>query len=114
MAMTVLVTQRAPDRVRGFLASCMCEVAPGVYVSSTMNKAVRTRVWTVLQRWFVLGSDASVLMVWVDRGAAAGLGLAALGTPRYDAHEFQALTLVRRDSTRAERSSLTTEDEVPF
>jgi len=94
MAMTVLVTRNAADRVRGFLASCMCEVAPGVYVSGTMNKAVRTRVWTVMQRWFVLGRPQSASGAWSPPpwnaalrggGVAGGLtGPARIDTGRKD------------------------------
>lgn len=43
MAMTVIVVTALPDRFRGFLASCMLEIAPGVFTSPNMNKAVRVR-----------------------------------------------------------------------
>jgi CRISPR-associated endoribonuclease Cas2 subtype I-E len=43
--MTVVVTRNVPDRYRGFLASCMLELAPGVYTSPHMNQSVRERVW---------------------------------------------------------------------
>ena len=44
MPMTVLVTRNAPMRYRGFLASCMLELAAGVYTSPRMTRAVRERV----------------------------------------------------------------------
>lgn len=44
MSVTLIVTRNAPDRFHGFLASCMLEVAPGVYVSPRMGRAVRERV----------------------------------------------------------------------
>ena len=42
--MTVVVTRNVPGRYRGFLASCMLEVAPGVYTNPGMTRAVRERV----------------------------------------------------------------------
>ncbi|MEO0813153.1 MAG: type I-E CRISPR-associated endoribonuclease Cas2e, partial [Myxococcota bacterium] len=38
--MTVIVTRNVPMRFRGFLASCMLEIAPGVYTSPGMNRGV--------------------------------------------------------------------------
>ena len=111
MAMTVLATRNASDRIRGFLASCMCVVGPGLYVSANMSKRVREQVWRLMERWHPLGSEVSILMVWSDRKEASGLGLAALGSPPYDAVSLQSLAVVRRDSTGAELRSLTTEDE---
>lgn len=47
--MTLAVTRDVAARFRGFLASCMLEIAPGVYTSPKMNRAVRERVWSVVQ-----------------------------------------------------------------
>ena len=59
--MTVVVTRNVVDRFRGFLASCMLEVAPGVYTAPRMNAAVRNRVWLVMEEWFgQLGGGAFV------------------------------------------------------
>jgi CRISPR-associated protein Cas2 len=59
--MTVLVTRDLAPRFRGFLASCMLEVAPGVYTSPKMTRAVRERVWQVIQDWFAeLGGGSEV------------------------------------------------------
>ena len=51
MPMTVVVTNNVPNRFRGFLASCMCEIAPGGYTAPRLTKAVRERVWAVLESW---------------------------------------------------------------
>ena len=67
MAMTVIVTRNAPDRMRGFLASCSCEISPGVYTAPRMCKAVRERVWSVIEHWYGLVDDCSVTMTWIDR-----------------------------------------------
>ena len=45
MPMTVIVTRNVEDRYRGFLASCMLEIAPGVYTGPRMTPGVRDRVW---------------------------------------------------------------------
>ena len=44
--MTVVVTRDVESRYRGFLASAMLEVAPGVYVSPDLSNGVRERIWT--------------------------------------------------------------------
>lgn len=46
--MTVVVTRDVAPRIRGFLASCMIEIAPGVYTSPRLSTAVRERVWAVI------------------------------------------------------------------
>ena len=51
MPMCVIVTRDVPARFRGFLASCMLEIAPGVYTQPDMSVSVRERVWTVLSDW---------------------------------------------------------------
>ena len=67
MSMTVVVTRNVPDRFRGFLASCMLELAPGVYASPRMSKGVRDRVWRVCDEWQdELPLDGGILMSWKD------------------------------------------------
>ena len=39
MPMCVIVTRDVPARVRGFLASCMLEIAPGVYTTPFVSPA---------------------------------------------------------------------------
>jgi len=51
--MTVVVTRNVSGRTRGFLASCMLEVAPSVYCAPRMSKGVRDRVKSVLDDWFL-------------------------------------------------------------
>ena len=61
--MTVVVTRNVPDRYRGFLASCMLEIAPGVYTSPNLSRAVRERVWAVCCDWAgELPDDGGVLI----------------------------------------------------
>ncbi|MCP2899144.1 type I-E CRISPR-associated endoribonuclease Cas2e, partial [Salmonella enterica subsp. enterica serovar Typhimurium] len=66
MSMTVVVTRNISSRVRGFLASAMLELAPGVYSAPRISPAVRDRVWDVLKDWFPNERDASLIMIWQE------------------------------------------------
>lgn len=96
MPMTVVVTRDVADRYRGFLASVMPEVAPGVYVSPDLSRAVRDRVWTVLEDWWGGMPGGSVVMTWRDGAAAGGLGLAMLGTPPVTLADLDGVLVVYR------------------
>jgi CRISPR-associated protein Cas2 len=90
--MTVVVTRNVPDRYRGFLASCMLELAPGVYTSPHMTAAVRDRVWTVCCEWAgVLPEDGGVLMTWTDKARPSGQALRMLGWPKKELVEHDGL-----------------------
>ncbi len=103
--MTVVVTRNAPDRYRGFLASCMLELAPGVYTSPEMSPAVRERVWAVCCEWAgALPSDGGVLMTWREKQMPGGQAVLTLGWPRKELTELDGVWLDRR-----EIGSLTTE-----
>jgi CRISPR-associated protein Cas2 len=103
--MTVVVTRNVPDRYRGFLASCMLELAPGVYTSPYMNQSVRERVWAVCCEWAgVLPDDGGVLMTWQEKKEPSGQAVQVLGWPKKDLVEIDGMWL-----DRAESSSLTTE-----
>ena len=82
MPMTVVITRDVEARYRGFLASAMLEVAPGVYVSPDSSAGVRERIWKVLQDWFRSLGNGAVPMIWRDRTAAGGVALRHLGDPR--------------------------------
>lgn len=80
-----------------------------------MNRAVRERVWLVMERWFPLGGDFSILMTWPDKAAAGGLAISALGTPAYEIVDLYDFSLVRTDLDGDEKRSLKIEDEtIPF
>jgi CRISPR-associated protein Cas2 len=103
--MTVVVTRNVPDRYRGFLASCMLELAPGVYTSPEMSEAVRDRVWTVCCEWSgALPDDGGVLMTWRDKTKPGGQAVLVLGWAKKDLVELDGVWL-----DRCERSSLTNE-----
>ena len=82
--MTVVVTRDVAPRFRGFLASAMLEIGPGVYTAPRMNAAVRQRVWTVMQEWFGVVGGGSILMTWTDSQAVGGQQIAVLGAPSYE------------------------------
>ena len=81
MALVTIVTRDVADRFRGFLASVMLEVAPCTYVSPRMSKGVRERVWRVMTDWHMAQPCGSIVMIWHEREATGGVGLAQLGTP---------------------------------
>ena len=83
MPMTVVITVNVPMKYRGFLASCMLEIAPGVYSHPKMTAGIRTRVWDVLKKWFYEQIiSGSVLMIWADSSMPGGQGVLCLGLPQ--------------------------------
>jgi CRISPR-associated protein Cas2 len=107
--MTVVVTRNVPDRTRGFLASCMCEIAPGVYTSPKMTVGVRERVWEVLEEWFSGDPEHGIVMTWGDKSLPGGQAVRTLGTPQVDLTSRDGVFLARRDLTGSEVGSLITE-----
>lgn len=93
--MTVVVTRNVSDRIRGFLASSMLEIGPGIYVGARLTVAVRNRVWGVLESWFP-ETDASIVMVWDDRSVPGGHAVKVLGVPPIDLVELDGIVLARR------------------
>ena len=97
MPMTVIVTRDVEPRYRGFLASVMLEIAPGVYTAPHLTKAVRERVWTVLCDWHASLGRGAIVMTWRDRKAAGGQQVLSLGQPPRDLHDADGVLLVRRE-----------------
>jgi CRISPR-associated protein Cas2 len=97
MPMTVVVTRDVADRYRGFLASIMPEIGPGVFVAPELSRGVRERVWAVLSGWWDGLPGGSVMMVWKDDSAAGRLGLATLGLPPRKLTDLDGILLVHRD-----------------
>jgi CRISPR-associated protein Cas2 len=96
--MTVVVTRDVADRYRGFLASLMPEIGPGIFVAAELSRGVRERLWAVLQGWWEGMPGASVMMVWRDEGAPSRLGVLALGLPPRELVSVDGVLVVRRDS----------------
>ncbi|MGE4558493.1 MAG: type I-E CRISPR-associated endoribonuclease Cas2e [Desulfovibrionaceae bacterium] len=95
MPMALVVVRNAPMRLRGFLASCMLEVSPCVYMSPRLSQAVRERVWGVAEQWLPVKDDASAVMVWQDGSLPAGYGVSSLGEPVRELVEAEGLVLSR-------------------
>lgn len=109
MSMVVVVTRNVPDRYRGFLASCMLELAPGVYASPQLTQAVRKRVWAVCCEWAgVLPEDGGVLMTWRDKRSPSGQAVLVLGWPKKEIVEHNGIWL-----DRVAPRSVTTEECLP-
>lgn len=96
MSMTVVVTRNASSRVRGFVASTMLELVPGVYSAPRLSPAVRERVWQVLEDWFPNERDASVVMLWQERTMPGGQAVRTLGSPPIAFVEIDGLILAQR------------------
>ena len=109
MTMTVIVTRNVAPRFRGFLASVMLEIAPGVYTAPEMSKGVRERIWDVLSDWFPHGATsstdlnqrASIVLTWRDKAAPGGQGVETLGVPAktlVDADGFYMVNWLNRQN----------------
>ncbi len=98
MALVTIVTRDVADRFRGFLSSVMLEVAPCIYVSPRMNTGVRERVWCVMEKWHDAEPRGSIVMIWREREATGGVGLAHLGTPSKILVEMDGMWIARAGS----------------
>ena len=77
--MTVVVTVNVEARYRGFLASAMLEIAPGVYTSPRMTSGIRERVWDVLADWYNELGQGAIVMTWQDSAAVGEQRIRTLG-----------------------------------
>lgn len=125
MSMTVVATRNVSGRFRGFLASIMCEIGPGVYTAPRMNAGVRDRVWHVLESWWSLGADASIVMTWADSNLPGGQAVRLLGSgpgdspdrgsARRELVDHDGIYLVRTPLNANELAKLGVPDpDVPF
>ncbi|RME48225.1 MAG: type I-E CRISPR-associated endoribonuclease Cas2 [Chloroflexi bacterium] len=96
MSMTVVVTRNVSPRIRGFLASIMLEVAAGVYSAPHLSPAVRGRIWKVLEEWFAVEEDASIVMLWREATMPGEQAVRVLGEPPVDLVEKDGMLLSRR------------------
>ncbi len=96
MSLTLIVTRDVAARYRGFLASVMPELAPGVYVSTDITRGVRDRVWSVAEDWWNHAPGGSIVMAYPDKSASGGLGVRVLGLPPVELAEVDGIRLVIR------------------
>lgn len=83
MPMTVVITNNVPMKYRGFLASCMLELAPGVYSHPKMSAGIRQKIWQVIEKWYNEQQDlnSSIMLIWSDSSRPGGQGIECLGLP---------------------------------
>ena len=77
--MTVIVTVNVEARYRGFLASAMLEIAPGVYTAPMMTAGIRERVWATLATWHGQLGQGAIVMTWRDPAAVGEQQIRTLG-----------------------------------
>jgi len=102
MSLTLVVTRDVTARYRGFLASVMPEIAPGVYVSTDMTKGVRDRVWRVVTDWWESAPGGSVVMAYPDAASTGRLGVRVLGVPPVELASVDGVRLVVRRFAEAD------------
>ena len=93
--MTVVVTVNVEGRYRGFLASAMLEIAPGVYTSPEMTSGIRDRIWDVISRWHSELGNGSVVMTWRDPVAQGQQQILSLGEPPKEIVDADGIYLVK-------------------
>ena len=94
--MTVVVTVNVEARYRGFLASVMLEIAPGVYTSPQMTSGVRQRVWDVLALWHQELGQGAIVMTWRDPTAVGEQRILTLGEAPKELVDADGVYLVKR------------------
>lgn len=99
MSMAIVVTRNVSSRMRGFLASTMLEVSPGVYCGPRISPSVRDRIWSVVEDWFLGEKDASAVMIWQESAAPGGHAVKTLGSPPVSLVSVDGLIVARRDSS---------------
>jgi CRISPR-associated protein Cas2 len=97
MALTLIVTRDVAPRFRGFLASAMQELAPGVYVNPRMSPGVRDRIWEVLTSWFEGVGGGSIVMAFENSREEGGVSVMSLGLPPRTLENVTGMLLVRRE-----------------
>ena len=93
--MTVVVTVNVEGRYRGFLASAMLEIAPGVYTSPAMTAGIRDRIWDVLTRWHYELDNGTIVMTWRDPTAVGEQRVRTLGEPPKEIVDADGVYLVK-------------------
>ena len=95
--MTIVVTVNVEARYRGFLASAMLEIAPGVYTAPMMTSGIRDRIWDVLGRWYYELGQGSLVMTWRDPSAVGEQQIRTLGEAPKSIVDADGVHLVKYD-----------------
>ena len=93
--MTVIVTVNVEARYRGFLASAMLEIAPGLYTSPNMTSGIRERIWEVLRRWYYELGQGAVVMTWRDSSGVGDQQVRTLGEAPKEIVDADGVYLVK-------------------
>ena len=93
--MTVIVTVNVDARYRGFLASAMLEIAPGVYTSPNMTSGIRERIWEVLRRWYYELGQGAIVMTWRDPSGVGDQQVRTLGEAPKEIVDADGVYLVK-------------------
>ena len=93
--MTVIVTVNVEARYRGFLASAMLEIAPGVYTAPNMTAGIRERIWDVLAQWYGQLGQGSIVMTWRNPEAAGEQEVRTLGEAPKEIVDAEGVYLVK-------------------
>ena len=93
--MTVVVTVNVEARYRGFLASAMLEIAPGVYTAPQMTSGIRDRVWDVVSRWYYVLGQGSIVMTWRGPSAVGEQRILTLGEAPKEIVDADGVYLVK-------------------
>lgn len=89
MAMTVVVTEAIPPRLRGRLAIWLLEVRAGVYIGN-VSKRIREILWRYMDA--DLG-DGNIVMAW-STNTESGFEFQTMGTNRRVPVDWDGLRLV--------------------
>lgn len=89
MAMTVVVTEAVPDRLRGRLAVWLLQVRAGVYVGD-VSKRIREMIW---QQCETFCDNGNIVMAWATN-TESGFDFQTLGANRRNPVELDGLRLV--------------------
>ena len=93
--MTVVVTVNVEGRYRGFLASAMLEIAPGVYTSPQMTSGIRERIWDVIANWYYELGQGAIVMTWRDSTAVGEQRIRTLGEAPKEIVDADGVYLVK-------------------
>ena len=89
MAMTVIVTEAIPPRLRGRLAIWLLEVRAGVFIGD-ISRRVRETLWHYMEA--DLG-DGNIVMAWATN-TESGFDFQTMGANRRIPVDFDGLRLV--------------------
>lgn len=89
MAMTVVVTEKIPPRLRGRLAVWLLQVRAGVYVGD-VSKRIREMIWQQCEAYC---DEGNIVMAWATN-TESGFDFQTLGQNRRIPVEMDGLRLV--------------------